>query len=382
MNCPKCGTTMEEKEGSGTQIYTCDACDLSLNLNKEHEEVVTEVLTVGRELSGKTFSGKPLDYNIPKFDDKFMRLPSIRPVKKALLESLQDYDDVALLLSGGKDSRMLACLLKELGKEVTCYTYIMRHNTYEENELKASKRVARALNYKHRTIDINFKNYYNPKLIEKIMKITDGVPLFHSLLTLCTIRPYIEQKHVITGNLITELLDTSEYRPWKDGKDVKRFLFNQERFSSFETYCETRFKLLKIYGDTPLNELLLLRKSDRIIRERVYDTLNFGVVRPALDKQVLQTAFTLPLNYRTDGYIPRNIIRITNRNLYKLPTARSPFSLRVPLSFHIAYAKLFGQSIDNTPIPGAFNDTLLNLPKIEKYRLDNVLWWQHVNKKS
>ena len=383
MKCPKCGRFMRAERFILDKSYICTNCRRVFNEDNSDYFVKNEMLTVGRSLSERTLSGTQIDFNIPDFNDNLDT--SINLVKRALLEVLDQHDDIALLLSGGKDSRMLACLLKQLNKRPTCYTYILRHNNYEENELNAAKNVAKALNFPHKTLDIPFHKFYDRDLITKIITESEGVPKFHSLLTMGNIRPLIPEKYIITGDLITELLDTSEYRPWKDGRYIRRTLFNQEKITRllpFYKHQSVIHKLQSIYTNTPINLLLLTRKSDRLVRRNIYHKFRWNVIHPALDEDVLSHTFSLPIRKRTDGYLPQKIIKQTNHKLYTMKTARSPFSLRVPLSIHILYAQLFHQSIQNTPIPGQFNNSIKNKPKLEKYRLDNYLWWKHIHGKD
>jgi asparagine synthetase B (glutamine-hydrolysing) len=297
------------------------------------------------------------------------------------MDSMQDFDDIALLLSGGKDSRMLACLLKEMGKDVSCYTYIGRHSTYEENELKVAKKVAKKLGFSHETIELNWNSYYDTKLIPKIIKAADGVPMFQMVLTMATIRPQISEDMLITGDLVTEYLDTAEYRPWKDGKDIKSVLFNRENLLVKTPEDQQIADQLKsMYDTNDVNTMILVRKSDRIIRAQVYKKLGYKVFHPALDEHVLNHTFSLPMKQRTDGYLARTIVKETDSELFKLRTTRSPFSLRFPLSFHIAYGKIMNTGVNNTPIPGSFDDENAKIEnKTEKYRDDNYRWWKSLN---
>jgi len=348
------------------------------------QQAIDEVRVIGRVISGKTFSGKEQKLDIPEIYS--VQNPSIKKAKKCLLESMQDLDDIALLLSGGKDSRMLGVLLKELGKDVTCYTYIGRHNKYEENELKVSKIVAKKLGFRHSVIDIDWESkedngFYDRKMIPEIVKKTDGSPIFQTVLTMSYARPKIQEKILITGDLVTELLDTGEYRPWYHGKDIKRFLFDCEKciidtVDDLESYN----RLSDMYESTDVNNLLIVRKSDRINRKSVYKDLGWNVFFPALDVDVLSNVFSLPYKFRTDGNLPRMIVKMTNKELYKTRTTRSPFSLKYPLSFHIAYGRVFKTGVNNTPIIGSFNDDIRIIEnKHKRERLDNLQWWKFAN---
>ncbi len=337
---------------------------------------IDEMRVIGREISQQTFSGKKLNYKIPIFKN----IPtSIETVKESLLATLSQYNDIGLLLSGGKDSRLLACLLKELGLNPTCYSYIGRYSTYEKNEIRVAKKVAQALNFEHKTIELDWQNFYNEDLAYKIMEKTDGVPLFHTLLTMANIRPQIKEKYIITGDLITEFLDTLEYRPWKDGKDPKEILYFREKLV-VKTLKDAEIikKLKQIYNENDLNTLLMLIKSDRLVRAQIYEKFSWNVVHPALDKNVLETTFSLPLDQRVDGKLIRKIVKITNPTLYKMRTARSPFSLRTPLSVHIAYGAIMRTGVNNTTIPGIPNYSNF-MSKAETYRKHNYEWWKKLN---
>jgi len=340
---------------------------------------INESLVVGRVLSGRTFSGKKIDYTIPKIYDVET---SIDIVKDRLLDYLDKFKKPALLLSGGKDSRMIVSLLKELGKDTVCYTYTMRNDRYEMNELSVSKMVAEQLGYEHKTIHIDFNSYYNRELIKKIVSVTDGEPLFHHVLTMATIRDQIPEKELITGDLITELFDTGEYRPFYDGSDIKSSLYKKEKILNYiglKDGLDTINRLCDMYDDLSIPELLLMRKTDRIIRSEIYKKMGYEVHLPALDPDTVRAVFSLPIEDRVDGNVPREIIKRTNKDMYRMRTARSPFSLRFPLSYHIAYARLLKRNVDNTEIPGSFDDTREYTSKIEKYRVENLRWWGHLN---
>ena len=339
---------------------------------------IHEMNVVGRELSSKTFSGKPLDYNIP---DIFQVHTNQDLILSCIESYFSQFDDFALLLSGGKDSRLLACILKKMQIRPTCYTYIGRHSKYEENELKVAKKVAEKLNFPHKTIELNWEKFYDVKKIRSIMKQTDGVPLFHGLLTMAHIRSQIPEKNLITGDLVTELWDTMEYRPLINRQPLKETLYKRENLIIKDSRdIDVVNKLKKMYEENDEKRILFLIKSDRLIRKQVYKKLGWNVLHPAIDPDTIRHILSLDLKNRTDGAVCRKLVKKINPDLYKFRTARSPFSLRYPLSFHIAYGKVMKTGVNNTPIKGGFDKEVIETKnKQKRYRLDNYKWWKEIH---
>jgi len=346
----------------------------------EHRNTaIDEMRIIGREISGRTFSGKKLDYKIPEILDVNT---SYDKIKNNIMEYLDQFDDIALLLSGGKDSRLLACILKAMGKKVKCYTYITRYNKYERNELKVAQNVAHKLGFEHETISWHWDEYYDFSKIYNIVSKTDGVPLFHTLLTMAHVRPQIPEHNLITGDLITELWDTMEYRPKIDKSTLKGTLYRREHVIT-RTPEDAKIvgQLKRLYLDTDNKTLLLILKSDRLIRKQVYDKLKWNVIHPALDAKTLCSVLSLDMKDRTDGNLMRRLIKKINPELYKYRTARSPLSLRFPLSYHIAYSRVMKASVSTTSIPGGHDYEVRRIKnKHERYREDNYRWWNTVKK--
>ena len=70
---------------------------------------------------------------------------------------------------------------------------------------------------------------------------------------------------------------------------------------------------------------------------------------------VLNAAYALPLKERQDGRLIRKMVKRTNKKIYKLPTARSPFSLRWPLWFHMAWSRITNrQKYGNNGVRGRY----------------------------
>lgn len=83
---------------------------------------------------------------------------------KHLVDSLPERSQIVIPLSGGYDSRFLACLLKSYGfHDVICYTY----GISEDYEVKNSRKVAEALGYKWYYVNYNrdkWKDFFSGRL--------------------------------------------------------------------------------------------------------------------------------------------------------------------------------------------------------------------------
>ena len=94
-------------------------------------------------------------------------------IKKLYKFSLINKKKIAIPLSAGYDSRLIASCLKELGaKNVFCYSYGLKNNY----EAKAAKKIANKLGYDWFFVELNnpkiFKSYRSKNFL-KFTKITD-----------------------------------------------------------------------------------------------------------------------------------------------------------------------------------------------------------------
>jgi asparagine synthase (glutamine-hydrolysing) len=106
-------------------------------------------------------------FKFPFFQDKNIGTKSIdlyadewfEGFKKIVKSSISCEHSVALFLSGGKDSGLIAYALRELGyQNVKCFTYVANGNF--ENESYAAKNLCNSLGYEHITIDQDVKKDY------------------------------------------------------------------------------------------------------------------------------------------------------------------------------------------------------------------------------
>jgi len=304
-----------------------------------NENVVAETLVIGRGLTDETFGGKRHGVKIPEFVTINM-LGSIHQVIYAVKEHITRNAGAnpALLLSGGKDSRVIAALMKSVGVNPICITF-----SYNESdpEVRAARKVCRKLRFEHKFIKINPRRYFEEDLIE----LTDGNPNYFPMMLFYQIRHELDYDAVFTGELMTEFMDTGEYR-WYEG-DIRYALAGKELLLPIidqPFYMIIQTKLLSMYSNNDINRVIVERKLDRLIYLKLWKKyINF--VAPATDEKVLSAVMSLPLKERVSSRLTRNILRMVNPELLMLPTARSPFSLRFPLWLHQIYQKLSKRTV-------------------------------------
>jgi len=333
---------------------------------------IMESLVLGRPLDNHTFGDTFHDVRIPNIQPPLTGC--VADVINAFKTTLRDKTpkDVALLLSGGKDSRMIAGILKELGKNVTCYNY---HTDSQSHETKISQKIAKILGFSFCHIPLNADKYYNEDHIQNIIKHTDGSPIFHELLMPLHIKDLIHEDVIITGDLVTEIQDTAEYFYSKHGNNLRHELYHKEKLRNI--ICEDKYnKVLKKLGEFYFNgrieEVIVERKRDRIIRNRVLKKMGIDMFLPSIDKQVLDATFAIKLKNRQDGKLVYAMIKKINKDLLKIRTALAPAWVGHSHKIQLAYSKATKNHPSNDGIKGNYGLKISEIKKIlpslcEKY---------------
>lgn len=304
---------------------------------------ITESLTCGRVLSLKTFSGKEHKAFVPKVEtfgkgsvDLFFET-----FCEEIRKSCKRKKKIGLALSGGKDSRTLLCALLRLDIKPECVTW-----SYSEldPEVKIAKKICNRFGLKHKYIKIKPEMYFNKKNEKTLIKLADGSPLYFDMMLWYAIRKQLNHNILFCGNLMTEYMDTAEYRTY-EGVDISKALMDKETLIPFTENFEVLIKkLTDFYYDEPIEQVITYRMLDRIVQLHIMKNfINWDY--PVLNERVLSELFSLPLSKRKGSKLTREILKKYNPALYKLPTGRSPLSLRYPLIFHQAYQRLSKRKI-------------------------------------
>ena len=153
------------------------------------------------------------------------------------------------------------------------------------------------------------------------------------------IRHQLDHDVLFCGNLMTEYMDTAEYRIY-EGKNIGKALFGKETILDLtDNHTEVLDRLIDFYTDEDETKIITQRMLDRLVQLHVMKKfINWDY--PVLNDNVLSELFAHPLEQRMNSRLTRNILTRYNRTLYKTPTGRSPLSLRYPLIIHQGYQKV------------------------------------------
>ncbi len=344
-----------------------------------NKRAICESLTCGRVLSNETFSGKTHNITLPKIENRnVVSLDSfVDTFKTTLNESCKGKDTIALALSGGKDSRVILGLLLELGIHPECVSW-----SYKETdpEVKVAKKICNRFQLDHKYIPIKPELYFNKNNQNKLLELADGSSLYFDMMLWYGIKDQLNHDVVFCGNLMTEYMDTAEYR-FYEGNNVRSALLSKETITSFLTTEESNeafAKLFNFYIHTKdENQVIVQRMLDRIVQYHVMRKfINWDY--PMLNNNLLSDLFAFPLSERVGSKLTRQILKTHSPGLYNMPTGRSPFSLRYPLIMHQAYQKMSGRKISKglehlLPKYMEKGETLLNLLSYYDFLDENKL---------
>ena len=151
---------------------------------KQHKildtDAITEYLSIGYTLDGKTFEKgvkyKPQHMEYPRFIKTNTSIPIIHSTLEKYFNNYSG-KKVAVLLSGGKDSRLILEMCNRLGLDTTSIT--IGYNE-DMNENIVAKKVSSKLGVPHRFLGIN--EAYSYENMKKIVSLSKYPPGF--------IRPY------------------------------------------------------------------------------------------------------------------------------------------------------------------------------------------------
>jgi asparagine synthetase B (glutamine-hydrolysing) len=302
---------------------------------------ICEMLTFGKTLTNNTFSGKSHHFNIPKVLSSDCELKNIEffveKFRSVLEKACKGKSEIALALSAGKDSRVLLGLLRSIDVNPTCVTW-----SYKETdpEVKDAKKICESFGLTHKYIPIKPEMYFVEENIIELLKLSDGNPLYFPMMLWYGIKDQLNYDVVFCGNLMTEYMDTAEYRKY-EGKDIAKALLLKETVTDIltdENYTSTYERLWEFYKMTNLNQIIVSRMIDRITQYHVMRKfINWNY--PILDEELLRELFMLPIGIRMGSKLTRMMMKQYFPELLKFPTGRSPFSARYPLIMHQAYAK-------------------------------------------
>lgn len=310
-------------------------------------DTIGESLVIGRGLTDKTFTkGRRHNISVPELgtggDGHIEKV--IYALKEAIYNATKG-NSTALLLSGGKDSRLIAALMKDMGLLPTCITYI---GSNQENitEYIIAKKVSEKLGFEHKGITVSKDMWFDKGNATKAVKDADGNPIYFSTVMLYSIKNQLDYDVIFSGDLMTEIMDTAEYR-WYEG-NIRDGLISKEIIIPLINHIDYRRVMNRMhdfYNNNSIEHIIVGRKIDRLIRYSILKKKLFNICCPAIDNNVLSETFSLPFKYRMGSRMVRNMLKKVSPELYRMPTARSPLSLQYPLWIHEIYAYMLKRGL-------------------------------------
>jgi asparagine synthetase B (glutamine-hydrolysing) len=304
------------------------------------KESISEFLLLGFVLGDKSFikgEKAKIKVIIPKFVKK--EKTSVKDVENALKNSIEkktkNKKRVGVLLSGGKDARLLLSLAKSLNLDVSAVTVGDIDNRPEE---KAAIGVTKALKVDHKLVRI--PENVSPDIVSEIGRYTDGLVPFSGITPVYLIRDQLcnDFDVVLSGNLMTEIMDTCELR-WYDSKNpvevMERkhfqggFLLKDDYLNIAKNNFRSRFK------NKSLEEIILeVEYKNRMKGIIALNNLGVPIELPAADEKVVSSTFSLPIKKRMNGRLAMSILKKSYPKVARVKSPKTCFPLTYPWWVH------------------------------------------------
>ena len=300
-------------------------------------EGVAEFLTLGFTLNGKTMIK---NFNIPTLPmpsfDISPNQSTIDDVYQALTDSVRRSirPNMALALSGGLDSRIIAGLIAECDKSIPAYT-----TGYSNMEKKIAKKICSVLKLRHYTI--NCPTRLNEKSIEhvkEIVKKSGGVLPVNDIHNKIVIWNFLRELNIksiltaamfdeITGGVfaykITSMEDFCKLTIQSATHPILSQKYRKITFKNLTKSCKG-IEFRKLYALVHVKNL----RRDFKIKEWP------ETYQPIIDSRVLSTINSLPYKQQVSKHIQKKILRKYFPELYLIPYAKSMLPPFFPYIIH------------------------------------------------
>ena len=302
---------------------------------------VAEFLTLGFTLNGKTML-KNLEipmWPIPSFE--ILPKPStIDEVYEALKDSVQRSikPNMALSLSGGLDSRIIAGLVAEFDKNIPAFTF-----GYSNTEKKIARKVCSVLKLHHHVInDLRLLDEQSIEHSKEIVKETGGVLNLFIIQNKSVASKRLSEiglKRTLGGGLFDEVNGGLMARKVNSNEGFCKILIQAAHPILPRKYREIVFQnLAECCRKIPFRKLFVLVLVKNLFRDfKVKGWVKTDV--PVIDSQVLSALVSLPYHKRIMKRVQREILRKYFPKLYRIPYAMSLLPPLFPNTFHVSVQK-------------------------------------------
>jgi hypothetical protein len=307
-----------------------------LDKMKVNDNAVAEFLTLGFVLGDNTFrEGEKAEriVDVPEFETN--RNSSVSDVEESFKASIENAvrgkENVAIHLSGGKDTRLIVTLAHSLGIDFTAVTYGEKGSV----DIEIAKKVAKKMRLQHR-ISVISPNDFSVDNIYEVVKATEGLVPFTSFVGgyQSNKKLFPEFDVVLAGSLMSEIMDTWDFKRYpKDPLEAmkKRWGYLPIVKAEYLSYIDDKLK--DMYDGKSLEEIL----CETTIKNLFLRSLGFYIARGinicpvVLDTAVLSNVYSLPHSKRRNCYLAKKIIKRVKPELLYLPYSYSGYM--IPLAF-------------------------------------------------
>ena len=303
---------------------------------KIDNEAIAEYLTIGYTLDWKTFEEgkkyKPRNMKFPKL--KTRPDVTISDIKKELENYFMKFagKKVAVMLSGGKDSRLVVEMCNSLGLDTTAITIGYRRDS-RENII--AEKVSSALGIPHVFLELKPEIYSEENLRQSILLCEADptslpFPSHYYYRDTLSCFDVVLDSHYITCHL-------REDRFYQPKDNMKRLL----RATTFDSIIKeaarekVKQRLILQNENKTLNEMCLQETNNAHFKRHDVTKNLFNLDYPPHDENVLNAIWSLP-----DKGIVKAILKKYKYKTRHLPCTRSPFPLYFPWIVHYGYKYL------------------------------------------
>ena len=302
---------------------------------------VAEFLTLGFTLNEKTMlkNVKVPSLSVPNFEIQ-SKPSTVDDVYEALKDSVQRSikPNMALSLSGGLDSRIMAGLVAEFDKNMPAYTF-----GYSNIEKKIAKKICSVLKLHHYVInDSMLLDERSMEHLKGIVEETGGVLDLFNMQISIVVRKRLSEfgvKRTLGGGTFDEVNGGLIARKVNSNEGFCKILIQAAHPILPRKYREIVFQnLTKCCRGIPFRKLFVLVLVKNMFRNLKVKGWAPPTI-PVMDSQVLSALVSLPYHKRITKRVQRKILRKYFPKLYRIPYAMSMLPPLFPNIIHIGVQK-------------------------------------------
>jgi len=313
-------------------------------------KAIEEYLTIGMTLNHKTFIlgkkykvSKPLEYHGVNGEASVDRV--VRAYEECVLDACKGKKNILLQLSGGKDSRLIAAVLKKYGIDFSAVVY---GDGEKCMDVRVAKLVAKLLKIPI-TSFTNVKDVFSKEAALAIVKANHGLRAYHGLAMQYHFRKFLRQFDlVLDGYYGNYLFDAKFYFKYPEHLWMEML----EKQYYFVPCClnakSVLLNFISEYYNKSLEEAFIMEVNKCI-------ALDFNAVqswgiqcKTPINQKLIDAVYTLPYHNRTGIILAQKMLKQIDKKLIYLPYASfGILPLIVPYKYHLGVSKVTSKYFPN-----------------------------------